>query len=529
MAGAFLAIVLTALAAAIVLLRPALPARVDSGRHDLGEAASTEAGTSVSVPTERASGIGSRPDGDLDAVADLAFERGQTITVGVSDAFGPINPLYGGGDADQDAIGLIFEPLLRLGAEGGRELVLAESVKTDTASRTLTVQLRNDHIWRDGRTVSASDVVFTYTCLTASSYDGPLAGRFDDIASVAAGPARDGHETVIFTFRPGVAVFDDSLLTVGILKGDFYSVPFDRVYEMGRRKQPPEGSGAYQWLETRGSRRCIGLREGYAGDIVRIEQVQVGDNDKYDLLQAGELDIVRQDWSERVQSRVSRLPAFAYFDAFRIDQYLLASPDPAANGLSADPAALAALLRTATGQVFGSSSAVTTGSSTTTAGSATAGSTTAGSTTAKSVAVASKPLTLVYFAGLDDTVSRQQTACAELIQGRLVQSGQPVQLQPLSWPELADRASLGTFQLLLLPTASDNRLPRRTVIRSSRSDRPANAAVAFQHPQILLVSARLSGLKVNPNGAPFAASPMTFTDQIASVRILEPDGGLLTD
>lgn len=498
LAIAVMTIVLAALVAAFVLLRPLLLAQLANGKPSLNDATSEIVIAGTIAPTEFAYGVDDRLNGDLDALPASAFARGQTITVGVSDAFGQINPLYGGGDADQDAISLIFEPLLRINADGKPEPVLAETIMPDLAKRTLTLQLRTDHIWRDGRVVDADDVVFTYRCLLSPSYDGPLAGRFDDIASVAAEMAADGRQTVVMTFRPGIANFDYSLLSVGILKSDYYAVAANQVYEIGRKRLPPEGSGAYQWLETRDTRRILGLRQGFAGEVLRIEQVLVGSDEKYPMLQSGALDIVRHDWSERIQSRVARLPGYAYFDAFRIDQYLLAAPNPAANGLPTDPAAVSALLRTATGL--------------TSAPLATAG---------------SKPFSLAYFTGLEETVSHQLTADAELIKRRLEQAGQPVTLQPLTWPDLADHASLGTFQLLLLPAATDNRLPRQTVMTPTRADHPVNAVVAFQHPQILLVSARLAGLKVNPNGALFAASPLTFTDQIASVRILDADGSAL--
>jgi hypothetical protein len=512
-----LAVILIILVAAFWVIRPlllaSLPAEEQTSTGDQQTISTVTAGV---TPTETAASAGERPAGELAALPAAAFENGSTITVGVSDAFGQINPLYAGGDADQDAVALIFEPLLRIDSKGELEYILAASIEPDLPARKLKLKLKPDHTWRDGSVVNAADVVFTYNCLLSPSYDGPLAGRFTDIIAVEAVDAAD-NAAIVMTFATDITDFDYSLLTVGILKHDYYEVPTDRVYEMGRRKQTPEGSGPYEWLADGNGKRLLGLREGYAGEIKKIEQLHVAADEKYPLLEAGALDIVRHDWNERIKSRIGRLPAYAYYDSLRADQYLLITPEPAQNGLSDDREYLAALLATASGQKI-MPTQITDSAET--------------AATDQTMFAAGKGDTapavkLAYFEGIEDTVSKQQAANAALIKRRLEAGGYSVELQPVSWPELANRASLGTYQLLLLPAATDNRLPRGINLKSNRDSQFVNAAIAFEQPEIILVSSRLSGLTFNRNGMPFSTSPLTFTDHLADVRLLDAAGNHL--
>jgi hypothetical protein len=495
-----LGFLLLTLVIGFLIVRPLLSEQLNKGMTEDQRNSSVTIAESLK-PSESIPTVPERQNGSIGELPNGAFARGQSITIGISDPFGFINPLYESGDADQDAIALIFEPLLRLNQDGTPDLILAEELIPDLQKRTLTVHLKPDHIWRDGRAVTAADVVFTYRCLLAPSYDGPLSGRFADILSVTAGANPTKDQTVVFTFQPGIFAIDTdlyNLLTVGILKNDYYAVPTDRIYEMGRKALPPEGSGSFQWVETVANRRLLTCRDGFAGDIRAITQIQVDSDDKYPMLLSGELDLVRHDWNARIESRTNRLLGYAYFKANRIEQYLLTSPDPLKNGLPSTPADIEAILSVSVGP---------------------------SSIRLKPV----KALSLAYFAGIEATDAQAQTAFATIIAARIRAAGQPVDLLPLSWPELADRASIGSFQLLLLPAAANNRLPQRTILHTTRSDRPANAVIVSLQPQIILVSARLANLTINPFGAPFAVTSYTYTDRIANVRILNRDGSYLIE
>lgn len=491
-----LGIMLIALVIGFLAIRQMLADRLASPTTE-GRSSQDSTATAGSIEaTEVLPPVPERQNGSLSCLPDTAFARRQTVTVGVSDPFGLINPLYSTGDADDDAVALLFEPLLRLDQEGKPDLILAQELVPDLQKRTLSILLRPDHIWRDGRAVNATDVAFTYQCLLSASYDGPLKGRFADIQSVTASPKKDAVQSVVFTFKPGVTAFDYALLTVGILKSDYYAVPADKVYEIGRKALPPEGSGAFQWRNTADGKRTLVCREGYAGDIRTVTQVEVGSDDKYPLLLNGELDLVRHDWNARIESRTDRLLGYSFFKASQNDLYLMTAPDARKNGLPADPAEIRSLLLAAAGQ---------TGIRLTSA----------------------STLTMQYFTGIEATEAKSRTAYATQIADRLRAAGQPVTLVPLSLPKLAENASNGSFQLMLLPAAADNRLPEWTVLKETRPDRTVNATVISAHPQIILVSARLANLTINPFGAPFAASSHTFTDRIANVRILNQDGSYL--
>lgn len=456
----------------------------------------TSAGTSSDQITSALSPVPDRQNGNLTNLPARAFDRGRTITIGVSDPFGLVNPLYYTGDSDEDAVSLIFEPLLRIGRAGEPELVLATELLSDSQNGTLTVRLRDDHIWRDGRSVSAADVVFTYQCLLSSSYDGPLGGRFKEIKTVSAGPKSVGGPSVVFTFQPGVRELNLSLLTVGILKSDYYQVPVDRVYEMGRKALPPEGSGAFQWKSTQENRRILTLRDGFAGDIQTVEQVLVGSDDKYPMLLNGELDLVRHDWNARIEARTERLMGYSLYMAERTDLYLLTSPNREKAGLPAEDGAIQDLLKVAAGQ--------------------------------SSVSLKARgALTLHYFSGIESAENQARTAFAKRIADRLSAAGLSVALEALSLPNLAELSMHDDFGLILLPSAADNRLPVWAVLQGSAPELPVNAIAISTQPQVILASARLANLTINPFGAPFSANNCTYMDRIANVRILDKEGAYL--
>lgn len=187
-------------------------------------------------------------------VPAAAVARGNSLIVGVSDAFQVINPLFSTGEGENDAVSLIFESLLQPGTDGEPAGQLALSWDFNVETHELSFLLRNDHTFRDGRTVAVSDVIFTYQCLLADSYDGPLQGRFSSIQSVTAGPA---DNQVVFHLDSSIKAPDLNLFTIGILKSDYYSGDLSLVFKMDEDGLKPEGSGAYALTACTADRKSV--------------------------------------------------------------------------------------------------------------------------------------------------------------------------------------------------------------------------------------------------------------------------------
>jgi ABC-type transport system substrate-binding protein len=264
-------------------------------------------------------------ENDLSAVPPAAFHRGSSLVVGASGPFSIINPIFSSAEGENDAVSLIFESLVIIDENGDPEGLLALSWSYDPDTRQLIFNLRQDHAFRDGRVLNADDVVFTYQCLLSASYDGPMQGRFSSMTGVMRGQSDD---EVIFQFDSSVARPDFRLFTVGILKADDYQIPFDRVFEMDDRAITPEGSGAYALQSMTENEIVLALRSGYGSRVKKITILKVNSAEKYSLLQNGDLDIVRNAWDVRMQSRADSLRAYQMIRfSTSVDCYFLVNPE----------------------------------------------------------------------------------------------------------------------------------------------------------------------------------------------------------
>ena len=454
--------------------------------------------TASSAATETNSGAG--PLSALENVPAAAFERGSTLEVGADDALSIINPLYSTGDGELDAVSLIFESLVRLNSQGDPLAVLARTWSYDLAARQLTVTLRSDHTFRDGRTAGIEDVLFTYQCLLSSSYDGSVVGRLGEVLSVAAGKTSN---TVVFQMADWVTEPDFGVLTIGILNADYYATTPDQVREIRDKNLPPEGSGAWQVASLQSHQIILELRDGFVGQIRTIRISQVRSDQKYQLLQQGELDVTRNLWDSRMQLRADTLPGYTFCPfRTRVDQYLLVNPLPVATSIIQRPSQRLAVLLQAAGKPISELQK---------------------SALAELEASANK-LHLYYFHGAESSVLYDNRKLAEMIAASLRAAGLEIELTASAWPDLAKRAATYDYDILLMPATANNRLPDLSVVMQDPVQPDASAWVVNYRPEAFIISNRLSGLTINPSGRSCAASAATWTDNLESVKLLHPDG-----
>jgi len=440
---------------------------------------------------------------DLSAVPSAAFERGNKLTVGTAGPFHMINPLFSTSEGENDAVSLIFESLILIGETGEPEGILALSWSYEPDTHQLVFILRDDHTFRDGRVLNADDVVFTYQCLLAASYDGPMQGRFNSIASVARGQSAG---EVIFTLGSSVMQPDFRLFTVGILKSDYYQVPLDKVYEMDDGAILPEGTGAYALQSINESEIILALRSGYGSLVKSITIREVDSADKYSLLQNGELDIVRNAWDIRMQSRADSLQAYQLTRfSTSVDSYFLVNPELQMSNIIQLPSQRLAVLLTAAGRELSSLQISALES------------------------LAGRQLQFYYFAGLDNNVTQENQLKAERISNRLLAAGLDVEPAALDWPEMAAKANSGDYDIMLLPVTANNRLPAKTVIMDEEVHPGASAIIAEYRHEVYIVSKRLLQVGINSASHPFAALAGSWTDHLENVMILNQDGSLFEE
>lgn len=437
---------------------------------------------------------------DLSGVPSVAFERGNSLAVGTSGPFNIINPLFSTSEGENDAVSLIFESLVLVDETGDPEGLLALSWTFEAETRQLTFILRDDHTFRDGRVLNADDVIFTYQCLLAASYDGPMQGRFANITAVTRG--KSDHE-VVFTFASSVGQPDYRLFTIGILKSDHYQFSFDNIYKMDDSTILPEGTGAYALKSMQETEIVLALRSGYGSLIKTIAIREVDSADKYTLLQNGELDIVRNTWDFRMQSRADTLQGYQLTRfSTSADSYFLVNPELKASNIIQLPSQRLAVLLTAAGLQLSDLQL-----------SALEG-------------LAGSNLRLYYFAGLDDKITQENRLKAARIINRLAAAGLSIEAVATDWPEMAAKANRGDYDIMLLPVTANNRLPAKTVIMSHDLQPGASAIVAEYRHEVYIVSKRLLQLDINPGSHPYAALAGSWTDHLENVMILNPDGSL---
>lgn len=458
-------------------------------------------GNQIVAPAQPESTTERRIDENLIAhVPQNALSRGNSLIVGVAGPINLLNPLFSYTDGEDDANALIFESLLRLDSEGEPIGCLALDWNYDYANQKMTFRLRQDRTFPDGRAVNIDDVIFTYTCLLADSYNGPLRGRFSAVTGISPGPDSD---QIVFKFQGMPEEPDYRLFTVGIIRADRDLADPERVFAMLQSDALPEGSGPFTVLTWEEDRLVLQLRPGFGGSIRQITFRRIASEDKFSLLQNGELDIVRNDWDIRMRQRASSLTGYELHHLnSSIDCYLLVSPASDLNRPIQLPSQRAAILMAGTGQELNDSQRLAL------------------------EGLRERLLVLYYFEGLDRDIHAENNALAETIARRLLEAGLTVSVSGLDWPELAARADSHNYDILLLPATANNRLPENTNLLTDQFNPDANALVAAYRQEVYIVSKRIINLNINPFSRSLTASPGTWTDRIENIRVLDHNGAI---
>ncbi|GAB4438147.1 MAG: peptide ABC transporter substrate-binding protein [Chloroflexi bacterium OHK40] len=161
--------------------------------------------------------------------------------------------------AGRELIALLFDGLLRVGADGLIEPALAASYEIDESGTTYIFSLRRDITWHDGRPLSADDVVFTLRSLQVAEQPGDqaLAAVWED-ALVDRLDDYTVRVTLTAPYAPFLSAARVPILPAHLLAGTppdrWPATPFARSLV---------GTGPYRLVELREDRAVLAANERY--------------------------------------------------------------------------------------------------------------------------------------------------------------------------------------------------------------------------------------------------------------------------
>ena len=103
---------------------------------------------------------------------------------------------------------VLYEPLVRLGANSKLKGVLAESWEISEDQRTITFHLRQGVKWHDGEEFTAEDVKYTYTAAASEGWMGYFTAGPSHIEGVEAYRAGEADEI------SGIKIIDDYTIAI---------------------------------------------------------------------------------------------------------------------------------------------------------------------------------------------------------------------------------------------------------------------------------------------------------------------------
>lgn len=185
---------------------------------------------------------------------------------------------------------LVYDTLLWRDVNGVPRPWLARSVKRSRGGRRLTIRLRADARWHDGRPVTAADVAFTFGYM-ARRYQPRFTPQLTDIQRVTA---TGRLEATIDLRRPSLGFDDQPLADVPILPRHLWQgLPRGRSAPAGQAI----GSGPYRLVRATKKRGYV-LRANsrYFKGAPRVREIRapiIGDaEDTYDALRQRKVDLV---------------------------------------------------------------------------------------------------------------------------------------------------------------------------------------------------------------------------------------------
>lgn len=180
--------------------------------------------------------VGARPKG---AKKDMVLNTQENVKA--------INPLYISGGVDSWVYELIWDRLMRVGADGLPQPWAAEKVEWKN-EKTVEVTLRKGMTWHDGKPVTQDDVIFSFQAPA-----GDMAPMYKPFVANIASMEKSGTDKVIFNLKqPSAAFLTATLAKINLIPKHVWEPVFKDLAAKGvnaekYQEQAPVGSGPYKF------------------------------------------------------------------------------------------------------------------------------------------------------------------------------------------------------------------------------------------------------------------------------------------
>lgn len=173
---------------------------------------------------------------------NLRTVPGGIYTEGVRGRFTNANPLFAVSEADTAISHLLFSGLFSINGQGKLVPALANDYSVDSHGTIYTVHLKPNLTWHDGKPLTSSDVVYTYSAIQNPDTQSPLQSSWQGI-TVSATDAR----TVVFKLPSALASFAYNF-TNGIVPQHLLGkLPVSNLRSADFNTVHPVGSGPFAW------------------------------------------------------------------------------------------------------------------------------------------------------------------------------------------------------------------------------------------------------------------------------------------
>ena len=211
------------------------------------------------------------------AVTSAAVPRplaGGAYVEGLAGAPQQLNPLLSDPARDPaaaDMRALLFDGLMRIGADGLPEPALAQSWSVDDSGQVYTFTLRADVFWHDGQPLTADDALFTLHAIQNRSYAGDptISAVWRDILIDRVGE-RSLRCRLAAPFAPFLTLATFPILPAHLLA----DLPPDQ-WSSAAFNQRPIGTGPYQIAEINAEHALLSANPRYYGGRPYIDSVEL--------------------------------------------------------------------------------------------------------------------------------------------------------------------------------------------------------------------------------------------------------------
>jgi peptide/nickel transport system substrate-binding protein len=240
------------------------------------------------------------------ASAPATPRPGGTYTEGLLGPVTVLNPLFAGQDQNaHDIDALLFEPLVRVRANGAIAGVLASKWQVSQDQRSYVFTIRPNARWSDGSQVTADDVVFTVRTVQDAHYPGALLNAsWKDIIATVIDP---GH--VRFTLPGRNAGFMSTLELLPIVPEHLLSGRSIADLASISSGIEPVGSGPFEVSQQLSDRVVLErnpfswrrpwiehvVERSFPSERAALDALQRGEIDALGNLSAGAVDRLRGD------------------------------------------------------------------------------------------------------------------------------------------------------------------------------------------------------------------------------------------